>query len=66
MEQQLQECDEDLIKLQQALQLTPLSSKTYTHDKTQPKKTKKPIAQTSPRRYPLKKEDEATDSFHSL
>lgn len=65
-EQQLQESDEDLFKLQQALKLTPLSSQKQTQCLPQPKKTKKSIAQASPRRYPLKKEDEITDSFHSL
>lgn len=62
-EQQLQESDEDLLKLQQALKLTPLSVHKQTLSKTPAKKTKKPIAQASPRRYPLKKEESTTDSF---
>lgn len=65
-EQQLQESDEDLIKLQQALKLTPLSAHKHTHEKTQAKTTKKPIAQGKPRRYPLRQEGETTDSFRSL
>lgn len=67
-EQQLLESDEDLLKLQQALKLTPLSAHKPTISKTQPKKTKnkKPIAQASPRRYPLKEEESSTDSFRSL
>jgi len=65
-EQQLQESDEDLLKLQQALKLTPSSHEKLSQSKTLPKTTKKPVAQASPRRYPLKKEEEATDSFHSL
>lgn len=65
-EQQLQESDEDLLKLQQALKLTPLSAHKQTLSKTQPKKTKKAIAQALPRRYPLKEEESTTDSFRSL
>ena len=69
-EQQLQESDEDLLKLQLALKLTPSSHNT-SHQKHRPRQRKqknqeKPIAQVSPRRYPLKKEEESTDSFHSL
>lgn len=65
-EQQLQESDEDLLKLQQALKLTPLSAHKPTISKTPAKKTKKSIAQASPRRYPLKEEESTTDSFRSL
>lgn len=69
-EQQLQESDEDLLKLKLALKLTPSSHNT-SHQKHRPSQRKqknkeKPIAQASPRRYPLKKEEESTDSFHSL
>ncbi len=64
-EQQLQESDEDLLTLQQALKLTPSSSQKHSHSQTQAKNTKKPIAQPTPRRYPLKKKDKAKDSFDS-
>ena len=69
-EQQLQESSEDLLKLQKALKLTPSShasvQEKQTTSKKGPRTTPKTIAQASPRRYPLKKEEEATDSFHSL
>ncbi len=69
-EQQLQESDEDLLKLQKALKLTNTSHATAevkgAKSKKGPKTKPKKMIQASPRRYPLKKEEEDTDSFHSL
>jgi len=74
-EQQLQESSEDLLKLQKNLKLIPSSHGTahpkHSQSKKEQKNPKKPIAQTSPRRYPLKKEEsekeeKETDFFHSL
>lgn len=74
-EQQLQESSEDLLNLQKGLKLVPLAHGIAQKKNTQGKKDKKnthsPIAQTSPRRYPLKnqepeKEDKETEIFQSL
>jgi hypothetical protein len=74
-EQQLQESSEDLLKLRKDLKLIPSAHGTAQEKHNQSKKEKKtthsPIAQTSPRRYPLKKqesekEDKETDFFHSF
>ena len=69
-EQLLEESDEDLLQLQKALKLTPsyLGSvePKQTLSKKERRRTKKPVAKASARRYPLKKEDKDTDSFHSL
>lgn len=69
-EQQLQESDEDLLKLQKALKLTNTSDATAEVKGTKLQKgqktKKKTMAKASVRRYPLKKGEEETDSFHSL
>ena len=68
-EQQLEESDEDLLQLQKALKLTPsyLGSveQKQTLSQKERRRSKKPVAKTSARRYPLKKDDKDTDSFHS-
>lgn len=74
-EQQLQDSSEDLLKLQKGLKLISSShgnaQKKHSQSKKDKKNTHSPIAQSTPRRYPLKKqesekEDKETDFFHSF
>jgi hypothetical protein len=68
-EQILEESDEDLLQLQKALKLTPSSIDSVRQkqilSKKERRRSKKPVAKASARRYPLKKEAKDTDSFHS-